>query len=127
LKSNRNYFKGLNAKTYYSFVDHIMSNLRRPSAAMTEAIAPVEATTYGGKLESEWKFGEKWRLFYGIDAVNIERNGGRNRLVKVNMMGNPLPNPMSFYDKIWQDSYIHTYGNFAEAKYYIAPKTTLTF
>ena len=127
LKSNRNYFKGLNAKTYYSFVDHIMSNLRRPSAAMTEAIAPVEATTYGGKLESEWKFGEKWRLFYGIDAVNIERDGGRNRLVKVNMMGNPLPNPMSFYDKIWQDSYIHTYGNFAEAKYYMAPKTTLTF
>lgn len=126
LKSNLNYFKGLQAKAYYSYVDHIMSNLRRPSAAMTEAVAPVEATTYGGRLETDWKLGKKWRLFYGIDAVNISRDGGRNRLVKVNMMGNPLPTPLSFYDKIWQDSYLNTYGNFAEAKYILSPKSTIT-
>jgi iron complex outermembrane receptor protein len=43
LTSNNNYFKGLHAKVYYSFVDHIMSNYRRPSFTNSEAIALVDA------------------------------------------------------------------------------------
>lgn len=127
ITSTNKYFKALDTKVYYSFVDHIMSNYRRPSFSNSEAIALVEAKTFGGRLESEWNFGSKWKLFSGIDMVNLSRDGGRNRLVKNNMMGNPLPNPLAFYDKIWQDSYTNTLGYFAESKYYVSDKSTFTF
>lgn len=126
LKSSNTYFKGLDAKVYYSYVDHIMNNYKRPSFNTSEAIALVNATTYGGKLETEWNFGNKWKVFSGVDLVNLSRDGGRNRLVKKNMMGNPLPTPLDFYDKIWQDSYTNTAGLFAESKYYLSDKTIIT-
>lgn len=126
LTSNNNYFKGLHAKIYYSFVDHIMSNYRRPSFTYSEAIALVDATTFGGKLESEWNLGTNWKLFGGTDFVSLSREGNRNRLVKRNMMGVLLPTPLAFEDKIWQDSYTNTLGTFLEARYFITEKASLT-
>lgn len=126
LTSNNNYFKGLHAKIYYSFVDHIMSNYRRPSFTNSEAIALVDATTFGGKLESEWNLGTNWKLFGGTDFVALSREGNRNRLVKRNMMGVLLPTPLAFEDKIWQDSYTNTLGTFLEARYFITEKASLT-
>ncbi|RBA29206.1 TonB-dependent receptor domain-containing protein [Flavobacterium tibetense] len=126
LTSNNNYFKGLHAKIYYSFVDHIMSNYRRPSFTNSEAIALVDATTFGGKLESEWNLGTNWKLFGGTDFVALSREGNRNRLVKRNMMGVLLPTPLAFEDKIWQDSYTNTLGAFLEARYFITEKASLT-
>jgi iron complex outermembrane recepter protein len=126
LTSNNNYFKGLHAKVYYSFVDHIMSNYRRPSFTNSEAIALVDATTFGGKLESEWNLGTNWKLFGGTDFVALSREGNRNRLVKRNMMGVLLPTPLAFEDKIWQDSYTNTLGTFLEARYFITEKASLT-
>jgi iron complex outermembrane receptor protein len=126
LTSNNNYFKGLHAKVYYSFVDHIMSNYKRPSFNNSEAIALVDATTFGGKLESEWNLGTSWKLFGGTDFVSLNREGNRNRLVKRNMMGVLLPTPLAFEDKIWQDSYTNTLGAFLEARYFITDKATLT-
>ena len=126
LTSNNNYFKGLHAKIYYSFVDHIMSNYRRPSFINSEAIALVDATTFGGKLESEWNLGTNWKLFGGTDFVSLSREGNRNRLVKRNMMGVLLPTPLAFEDKIWQDSYTNTLGTFLEARYFITEKASLT-
>lgn len=123
LKSNAAVFKGFTAKIYYSFVDHIMSNYRRPSFPTSEAIAKVNATTYGGKLETEWDLSTKWKLFTGIDMVNLSRDGGRDRLVKKNMAGVTLPTPIAFYDKVWQDSYNNTFGTFAEAKWFISEKS----
>lgn len=122
-KSNTDVFKGLTAKIYYSYVDHIMSNYRRPSFPTSEAIAKVNATTYGGKLETEWDLSTKWKLFTGIDMVNLSRDGGRDRLVKKNMAGVTLPTPLAFYDKVWQDSYNNTFGTFAEAKWFISEKS----
>jgi iron complex outermembrane recepter protein len=126
LTSDNNYFKGLHAKVYYSFVDHIMSNYRRPSFTNSEAIALVDATTFGGKLESEWNLGTNWKLFGGTDFVSLSREGNRNRLVKRNMMGVLLPTPLAFEDKIWQDSYTNTLGTFLEARYFITEKASLT-
>lgn len=126
LTSNNNYFKGLHAKVYYSFVDHIMSNYKRPSFTNSEAIALVDATTFGGKLESEWNLGTNWKLFGGTDFVSLSREGNRNRLVKRNMMGVLLPTPLAFEDKIWQDSYTNTLGTFLEARYFITEKASLT-
>lgn len=117
--------KGLDAKVYYSYVDHIMTNTRRPSFMMTEAVSTIDAITAGGKLELQLKPSEKLTLFTGIDMLHIARDGLRNRLVKRNMMG-PLPTPIEFTDKVWQDSYINDLGVFLEGKYPISDKTMFT-
>ncbi|WP_431134600.1 TonB-dependent receptor domain-containing protein [Psychroserpens mesophilus] len=117
--------KSLTAKTYYSYVDHLMTNTNRPSFMMMEASSAVDATTIGGKLELSWKPLEKLNLFSGIDAMHIARDGGRTRLVKI-MNGNVLPMPMIFNDKVWQDSYITDLGLFTEAKYNLSSHTILT-
>lgn len=118
-------FKGLDAKVYYSYGDHIMTNTQRPSFMMTEAISAIDAVTAGGKLELQLKPSDKLTLFTGVDMLHIARDGQRTRLVKRNMMG-PLPNPMEFTDKVWQDSYINDFGVFAESKYPLSEKTMLT-
>ncbi|MDE0598349.1 MAG: TonB-dependent receptor plug domain-containing protein, partial [Dokdonia donghaensis] len=51
--------KEVNAKAYYSYVDHIMSNNNRPSFAMTEALSTIDATTAGGKVEFKLKPAEE--------------------------------------------------------------------
>ena len=117
--------KSLTAKAYYSYVDHLMTNYNRPSFMMMEAASAVDATTIGGKLELNWKPSEKLNVFSGVDAMQIARDGGRTRLVKV-MNGNPLPMPMEFNDKVWQDSYITDIGLFTEAKYNLGSNAILT-
>ncbi|WP_456441251.1 TonB-dependent receptor domain-containing protein [Psychroserpens sp.] len=117
--------KSLTAKAYYSYVDHLMTNTDRPSFMMMEASSAVDATTIGGKFELNWKLTEKLNMFSGIDAMHIARDGGRTRLVKI-MNGNPLPMPMEFNDKVWQDSYITDLGIFTEAKYSLNSNTIFT-
>lgn len=117
--------KSIHAKAYFSYVDHLMSNQRRSNFETSEAFSPVEAITAGGRIELEWELAENWQLFTGSDALIINRDGQRNRLVKQNMMGNPLDPPLQFTDKIWQDSYINDYGLFAESNYQINTTTIL--
>lgn len=120
------FVKEVNAKAYYSYVDHIMANTRRPSFMITEALSTIDAATAGGKIELKIKPAEKWILYGGLDAMLIARDGGRTRVVKRNMMGNLLPEPIVFQDKIWQDSYVNDFGLFAENKYAMTDRTTLT-
>ncbi|MCT4630649.1 TonB-dependent receptor [Winogradskyella sp.] len=117
--------KSINAKVYYSYVDHLMVNKKRPSFNMVEATSNVDATTTGGKIELHWQPVKNLNIFSGIDMLNIARDGKRERLVKV-MNGNPLSEPMLFTDKVWQDSYINDLGVFTEAKYSISSNTILT-
>ncbi|MGS0527207.1 TonB-dependent receptor domain-containing protein [Zobellia nedashkovskayae] len=117
--------KGLDAKVYYSYVDHLMNNAQRPTFMMVDAVSSVDAVTAGGKLELELKPSDKLTLFTGIDMLHIARDGQRTRLVKQNAMGT-LATPMEFTDKVWQDSYINDFGLFVEGKYPISPKTILT-
>lgn len=117
--------KTMDAKLYYSYVDHIMSNTNRPSFMMTDAVSKINATTAGGKIEFQLKPSEEFTLFTGLDAMHIARDGERTRLVKRNMMG-PLETPVEFIDKVWQDSYINDLGIFAEGKYMLSANTILT-
>ena len=119
------FIKRINVKAYYSFVDHLMNNYKRPSFMMMEASSPVEATTVGGKLEFVLDPSDEFKLFSGLDFIHIGRDGVRNRLVKM-MNGNPLPEPVAFVDKVWQDSYINDMGIFTEAKWYASPTTIFT-
>lgn len=116
----------LQAKVYYSYVDHIMTNAWRPSFMMTEAISEVEATTIGGKLEFTWKPLPKLKMFSGVDAQMVYRDGGRTRLVKRNISGDLLPQPRVFNDKVWQDSYVNDYGLFSEGNWQLSDDLTLT-
>lgn len=117
----------IKAKAYYSYVDHLMSNSRRANFETVEAVSPVEATTAGGRFEMKWKLADQWTTYTGVDALLISRDGVRNRLVKRNMMGMPLDPPMSFVDKIWQDSFINDFGLFAESTYQWSENTSLNF
>ncbi|MFH4966228.1 TonB-dependent receptor [Gaetbulibacter sp. M235] len=117
--------KSITAKTYYSYVDHLMSNNMRPSFMMTGASSAVEATTIGGKVELNWKPASKLNVFSGIDFMHIARDGGRDREVKI-MNGMVLPTPKLFHDKVWQDSYIDDIGLFTEAKWSVNSSTILT-
>ncbi|TYB76672.1 TonB-dependent receptor [Bizionia saleffrena] len=120
------FIKEVNAKAYYSYVDHIMSNTNRPSYKMTDAVSQIEATTKGGKIELQMKPTEKWTLYSGVDALLISRDGGRTRLIKRNGMGMELPEPIMYNDKVWQDASVNDFGVFAENKYAITDKTMLT-
>ena len=120
-----NKVSSLSVKGFYSDVDHLMTNEGRPSFMMTEARSNVFVTTYGGKTELTISPSDKMFLFVGIDANLIAREGNRIRLVKV-MNGNPLPNPRTFTDKIWQDSKLNDYGIFAESNYKVTDMYTLT-
>jgi iron complex outermembrane receptor protein len=115
-----------NAKVYYSYVDHIMTNRRRPNFMMTEAVSTIDASTSGGKLEMILTPSKDLTIFTGFDAFMVARDGNRNRLVKLNMMGMPLSEPINFTDKIWQNSYVNDYGVFAEAKYALNKSTIFT-
>ncbi|UKM65691.1 TonB-dependent receptor [Flavobacteriaceae bacterium GSB9] len=118
--------KSFSAKAYYSFVDHFMNNFDRPSFMMMEATSAVEATTIGGKMEINWKPTNAINVFSGIDVMHIARTGGRTRMVKRNMMGAPLENPMVFNDNVWQDAFINDFGAFTEAKWTLTPTALLT-
>ncbi len=117
--------KAFTAKAYYSYVDHLMTNYRRPSFKMTEAASTVDATTIGGKLELNWKPLQSLNVYSGVDVFHIARDGGRDRLVKM-MNGTMLPTPKLFKDKVWQDSYIDDIGVFTEAKWSVNTSTIVT-
>lgn len=119
-----NTLKGITAKGFYSFVDHLMTNENRPNFNMVFASSPVTSTTIGGKLEAHWLLNDKVNLYVGTDANLIGREGSRTRAIKM-MNGNMLPEPMVIQDKIWQNASLNDIGVFSEAKYQIN-KTTFT-
>ncbi len=113
------------AKVFHSYVDHLMTNEGRPNFMMVESSSPVEVWTTGGKVELILRPSDNSRIFTGIDANLVGREGDRTRIVKV-MNGMTLPTPMVFTDKIWQDSNLDDIGLFAEGKFKVAKNTTLT-
>ncbi|MCB0563688.1 MAG: TonB-dependent receptor [Phaeodactylibacter sp.] len=114
-------------KAFASSVSHIMSNELRPNFMMVDALATVDALTVGGKLELSWQPGARSQLYTGLDFRGLSRDGNRIRLVKRNMMtGEPLEMPMRFEDLIWQDARLNNVGLFAESRYFLTKKLTLT-
>lgn len=117
--------ESISAKVFHSYVDHLMTNGGRPNFMMVDSQSPVEVWMYGGKAELVYKPSDNSKIYTGIDANLIRREGNRTRIVKM-MNGMPLPMPMTFVDKIWQDATLNDVGLFAEGKFKIADFTTLT-
>ena len=110
----------LKAKVYGSFVDHEMSTRKRPSWNITEAVTSVTSKSLGGRLEFGLKPGEKILQFVGLDYAYTNKDGSRERLVKINgCTGDTLPQPKAFSDKGWQNSKMKDLGIFFENKYQI--------
>ncbi len=108
-----NQVKSVRFKSYYSFVDHLMTNEKRPNALAMDASTPVTSNTIGGKLEVAIKPSDKLLLYSGIDADIIKRDGERTRIIKV-MNGVPLENPITKIDKVWQDATLADYGVYTQ-------------
>jgi len=113
------------AKVFHSYVDHLMTNEGRPNFMMTDSKSPVEVWTTGGKVELVLRPSDYSKIFTGIDANLVAREGNRKRIVKI-MNGNVLSTPMVFTDKIWQDASLNDIGLFAEGKFKLTNNTTLT-
>jgi iron complex outermembrane receptor protein len=117
----------LNIKTYGSQVDHIMSNGQRPNFGMVDAVATVQSRTAGGKVELSLLPAPKTIIYAGIDNRYLERSGNRVRIIKRNAMtGEELPEPKTFEDAIWQDASINNAGVFAEGRFFLSQRATLT-
>jgi iron complex outermembrane receptor protein len=112
-------------KGFYSFVDHLMTNEYRPGFKAVDASSNVFAATYGGKTEITITPSESLRIFTGMDANFIGRDGDRIRIIKI-MDGKPLPEPKTKIDKIWQDSELNDVGVFAEGKYKLPNQSVIT-
>ena len=112
-------------KGFYSYVNHLMTNEGRPSFKATFSSSNVFATTYGGKAEVILTPSDQLKIFTGVDANFIARDGSRIRTIKI-MNGIPLPEPIIKEDKIWQDSEVNDVGVFAEGKYMISDQSIIT-
>ena len=111
----------LKVKAYGSFVNHLMSNKRRPNYKMTHATTPVDARTFGGRAEIGISIGSRNIMYAGVDFQNIDKNGSREREVFINgCTGVVLPHPKTFYDKVWQDSRKNDLGLFIQNKFSVS-------
>ncbi len=111
----------LKLKFYGSYVTHLMTNKRRPNYKFTHASTPVDAQTFGGKIDLGISTGARNILYVGADFQHIGKDGSRERVVYINpCTGVVLPKPKTFYDKVWQDSRKSDLGLFLENKFSVA-------
>ena len=105
------------AKLYGSFVDHEMSNKRRPNVNVVNSVSNTDATVIGGRAELSLKGGTNDVLFIGIDANSTAKDGTRHRIVYKNVCTVPptvFETPKEFDDLVFQDSKVDDMGVFAE-------------
>ncbi len=111
----------LKVKLYGSYVTHLMTNKRRPNYKFTHSTTPVQAKTFGGRFELGISAGARNVLYAGVDFQHIGKDGSRKRVVYINACtGVTLPQPKTFYDKVWQDSRKDDLGLFLENKFSVA-------
>jgi iron complex outermembrane receptor protein len=133
IKKTSEKIKYIQFKSYYSFVDHLMTNgyemdEPRPNYPGIDARTPVTSNTMGGKLEFALAPKKDWLIYAGLDADYIARDGTKTVYVNNNpATGVPLDPIIVKKLKVWQDSYINDMGIFAEANKKLSDKYYLTF
>ncbi len=118
----------LTIKAYLSYVEHLMTNHKRPSFKAMDAQTPVNASTYGGKFELGLTPSDNFLLYVGADADLIKRGGERTRIIKLKPNGDPFPvdvRPVK-KDAVWQDASSSDFGLFTEGTYKLSDKWALT-
>ena len=107
--------KSVLLKSYYSDVDHLMSNKLRPNFSMAYGRTPVTSNTMGGKFEIGFTPSSSWTIYTGFDADVIKRDGRKYVTVKRNPAGVLFDNPIEKEFSVWQDATTQDYGFFVEA------------
>ncbi len=124
--------KYMQFKSYYSYVDHLMTNgyemdKPRPNYPGIDARTPVTSNTMGGKFELALTPKNNWLIYTGLDADIIRRDGTKTVIINNNpATGVPLDPVIVKKLKVWQDSYINDFGVFAEANKKLTDKLYLT-
>jgi iron complex outermembrane receptor protein len=113
----------LSAKIYWTNIDHVMDNRERPNFNMVRAVATVNSSSAGAKMELGINplSGALW--YIGADHYQLNKDGSRIREVYMNpstgMMFDP---PRQFEDYIWQDSKLTDSGIFSEWQQTLGPR-----
>ncbi|HRG18450.1 MAG TPA: TonB-dependent receptor [Flavobacterium lutivivi] len=122
-KSVSDKIKNISLKSYYTFVDHLMTNgfdldNPRPNFPATDARTPVTSTSYGGRFEIEHQPTTQLNIFYGLDLDHIFREGKKSVTANVNPnTGEPFETPTTTVAEVWQDATIDDFGFFTEFNY----------
>lgn len=107
-------------KAYGNWIDHQMSNSRRPNTVILDAVSNLQSQTMGGRGELNYKISNEHNLLLGVDYKAIGKQGNRERRVYKNpCTGMVMDPPAQFTDAIWQDSKQNDFGVFAESKWYL--------
>ena len=131
-KSVSENIKNISFKSYYTFVDHLMTNGfdlddPRPNYPATDARTPVTSNSYGGRFEIELQPNEKSNVFYGLDLDNIYREGKKSVTANINPnTGEPFAIPTTTIAEVWQDATTTDFGTFTEINYLINSNLAIT-
>lgn len=131
-KSVSENIKNISFKSYYTFVDHLMTNGfdlddPRPNYPATDARTPVTSNSYGGRFEIELQPNEKLNVFYGLDLDNIYREGKKSVTANINPnTGEPFAIPTTTIAEVWQDATTTDFGAFTEINYLINSNLAIT-
>jgi len=126
-RDNNGLLSKFTIKSYYSYVDHLMTNQQRPNFKVVDASTPVFAKSFGGKMEAVLTSNKKTFWYVGADLFSTNRFGNRTRIVKRNPK-NPMIvfDPAKvFVDSFWGNSTISDFGLFTQGKFYISDKLVL--
>lgn len=139
--------ESLEFTAYYNYVHHRMRNEHKPSRAMsdghdahmmgsgqhanghsghahpvTRIVFPLDARTFGGRVQANLLPGLGDRLSVGGDVFRLEREGTNHVTF---LSGGGVPAGTTQFFNAWPDTHIMDGGIFGEYTYQIAPKWRL--
>jgi len=110
-------------KAYGNWIDHQMSNSRRPNTVILDAVSNLQSQTMGGRGELNYQINNQHNLLFGVDYKAIGKQGNRERTVYKNpCTGMVMDPPAQFTDAIWQNSKQNDLGVFMESNSYLNQK-----
>lgn len=105
--------KSLDAKVYYSDVDHVMDNSNRSTWGKMQMVSVVDAVNIGSRVEAGLQI-KNHKLFAGLDYEDIYKDGTRTKSMK--MMMDTVVYISSSKSNLWNKSRIQNTGFFVEYK-----------
>jgi len=112
-------------KAYGNWIDHQMSNHRRPNIKMVDAVAKLQSQTFGMRGDLSFKISKQHHLIFGVDYKMIAKQGDRERIIYFNPCSEMVMDPpKNMTDAIWQDSKQSDMGAFVESTWALSKEWT---
>ena len=105
---------------YYNYAHHRMNNDGKPNESMMDMSFPLDAHTFGGRVQADLHAPWGGTLALGADAYRVGRDGTSRMLV---LAGPQAGNRLRF--NVWPDTHIVDGGLFAEGAYPVARRLRL--